>query len=109
MKISEALLYPSFAFGAVTAFNCTPSAFQSILPSNASVTFAYALPANSTFVVPSGDIAYPTSPTELDALCAVEVKMQSSNSSAFSFGLFLPTQWNKRYLYVNSVRLVLIY
>ncbi|EMC93577.1 hypothetical protein BAUCODRAFT_245995 [Baudoinia panamericana UAMH 10762] len=83
------------------AFNCTPSAFQSILPSNASVAYAYTLAAGSTFNV-GYDIAYPTSPQKLPALCAVQINVTSSPSSAFSFGLFLPVNWNNRFLAVGN-------
>lgn len=85
-----------------TTFECTPSAFKKVLPSNAEVLFAYRLPDNSTFEVPLGDIAYPTSPTQLQALCAVQVNVTSSPTSAFSFGLFLPEDWNDRYLAVGN-------
>lgn len=91
----------SFLAGAL-AFDCTPSAFESVLPSNASVTFTRTISDNATFSVPSGDIAYPTSPTQLRSLCAVQVNVTSSNSSAFSFGLFLPDEWNERFLAVGN-------
>lgn len=73
-------------------------AHRKYLPSNATVTFAYTVPENGTFTVPASDIAYPTSPTRLHELCAVEVNVTSSPSSAFSFGLFLPRGWNHRFL-----------
>ncbi|KAI0473536.1 putative ferulic acid Esterase/Feruloyl esterase [Xylariaceae sp. FL0804] len=95
------------------AFACTSAAFQAQLPSNATVAYARQVPANGTFDVPAGDIAYPTSPTGLPALCAVQVNVTSSASSAFSFGLFLPTTaantsvgattgWNGRFLAVGN-------
>ena len=52
------------------AIDCSPSSIQSILPSNASVNFAYSLPDNSTFEVPEGDTGYPGNPIGLPALCA---------------------------------------
>lgn len=86
----------------VSAFDCSPAAFASILPSNASVAFAYRQLDNSTFQVPASDIAYPTSPTSLRALCVVQINVTSSPSSAFSFGLFLPDDWNERFLAVGN-------
>ena len=84
------------------AFDCTPAAFKAILPSNATVLLAQSLQDGSTFQVPSGDIAYPVSPTQLRALCAVQINVTSSSSSAFSFGLFLPQDWNERFLAVGN-------
>jgi hypothetical protein len=87
-------------FGAARAIDCSPSSIQSILPSNASVNFAYSLPANSTFQVPKGDTGYPTSPVGLPALCAVSVQVKSIGNTTFGFGLFLPEKWNERFLCV---------
>ncbi|KAK6384099.1 hypothetical protein LTR65_009858 [Meristemomyces frigidus] len=97
-------LFISTATATATSFACTPSAFTAILPPHASVAFTQSLPANSTFQVPAGDIAYPTSPTQLRALCAVQINVTSSASSAFSFGLFLPEpgEWNERFLAVGN-------
>ena len=105
MKLEGKSLYPLLAAGTASAFDCTPQAFEKCLPSTASVTFAHSVAAGSTFNIPAGDIAYPTSPTNLDALCAVEVKVVSSNSSAYSFGLFLPEDWNNRFLFVASIHI----
>ncbi|KAK1087502.1 hypothetical protein LTR48_002521 [Friedmanniomyces endolithicus] len=83
---------------AATALDCTPSAFQSILPQGATVAFAYPLSESSTFQVPVGDVAYPVSPTKLPELCVVHIQVASSTSSHFGFGLFLPQTWNERFL-----------
>ncbi|WPH00113.1 Hypothetical protein R9X50_00293600 [Acrodontium crateriforme] len=85
-----------------STFECTEEAFQAILPSNATVAFTRTLAENSTFEVPIEDIAYPISPTQLRALCAVQVNVTSSPTSAFSFGLFLPDDWNSRFLVVGN-------
>jgi len=84
------------------AFRCTPSAFQALLPANATVLLAQTVQNDSTFHVPTDDIAYPVSPTHLRALCAVQINVTSSNSSAYSFGLFLPQEWNERFLAVGN-------
>ena len=87
---------------AAQAFDCTPSAFKPHLPSGAKVAFTREIQDDGTFQVPAGDIAYPTSPQGLKALCAVQINMTSSSSSAFSFGLFLPREWNNRFLAVGN-------
>ncbi|KAF2191548.1 feruloyl esterase B precursor [Zopfia rhizophila CBS 207.26] len=101
MRLDNLLSYGTL-FGAVRALDCSPSAIQSILPSNASVNFAYSLPANSTFQVPKGDTGYPTNPIGLPALCAVSVQVQSIGNTTFGFGLFLPSDWNGRFLAVGN-------
>ena len=96
-------LHPFSLLSIVRALDCPPDAFSSILPANARVRFATQVAANSTFNVgPLGDVAYPGSPTNLQSLCAIEVNVTSSNSSAYSFGLFLPDAWNERYLAVGN-------
>jgi len=89
---------------ATTAANCTASYFQSIIPANATVTFARPVVNGSTFEVPAGDIAYPISPAHMNSACAVEINVTSSSESAFSFGLFLPDAgtWNSRFLAVGN-------
>ncbi|KAL2014821.1 hypothetical protein VTN00DRAFT_2346 [Thermoascus crustaceus] len=84
------------------AVECNLSAIKAFLPPDASVTFAYPLPENSTFQVPASNIGFPSSPSNLPALCAVEVKVPSSATSSYSFGLFLPEKWNGRFLAVGN-------
>ncbi|KAJ9404562.1 hypothetical protein DTO045G8_7635 [Paecilomyces variotii] len=57
---------------------------------------------SSFALVPSSDIGFPTSPTNLPALCALEVKVPSTTNSSYSFGLFLPDDWNGRFLAVGN-------
>nr|POF26160.1 putative feruloyl esterase b [Quercus suber] len=73
-----------------------------VLPPEALVTFTRRVEDGATFDVPPGDIAYTTSPTGLRALCAVVVRVNTSSSSAYSFGVFLPDQWNSRFLAVGN-------
>ncbi|KAF2151096.1 putative ferulic acid Esterase/Feruloyl esterase [Myriangium duriaei CBS 260.36] len=82
--------------------DCTPAAFSSLLSPGATVVAATTVQDNGTFQVPPGNIAYPTSPTGLKALCALQVQVPSSNSSFYQFGLFLPNQWNHRFLAVGN-------
>ncbi|GAB7365183.1 hypothetical protein MBLNU230_g6269t2 [Neophaeotheca triangularis] len=86
----------------VQAIDCDSSAIQSLLPSTATVSSAVRIPQDGTFRVPRENIAYPTSPTSLRANCAVQVKVTSSESSAYSFGMFLPDDWNERSLSVGN-------
>jgi feruloyl esterase len=101
MRWDSVLSYGALA-GAALALECSPASIQSVLPSNASVNFAYPVPENSTFQVPKGDTGYPTNPVGLPALCAVSVQVNSIGSSTFGFGLFLPDNWNGRFLAVGN-------
>ncbi|KAK3670568.1 hypothetical protein LTR78_009536 [Recurvomyces mirabilis] len=101
MRLSDLGRMLPFAAAAV-AFDCSPAAFQAILPTNASVAFAYPVATNATFQVPSGDVAYPVSPAKLPQLCAVHIQVASSRSSHFGFGLYLPQSWNERFLAVGN-------
>lgn len=85
-----------------SATDCTTEAITPLLPAGARLTSVTPVANNATFQVPAGDIAYPTSPADLQALCAIEVNVTSSNSSAYSFGLFLPQNWNERFLAVGN-------
>jgi feruloyl esterase len=81
---------------------CNPSSIQAALPAAASVNFAYPLKANSTFKTPKGDTGYPENAVNLPALCAVSVQVQSLGNSTYGFGLFLPEDWNQRFLAVGN-------
>ncbi|KAJ9252577.1 hypothetical protein DTO207G8_4639 [Paecilomyces variotii] len=100
----RAFNWSSFALGigTINAFTCDPTSLQQYLGSGISVTSAKYLANNATFEVPSSDIGFPTSPTNLPALCALEVKVPSTSNSSYSFGLFLPDDWNGRFLAVGN-------
>ncbi|PSS27081.1 hypothetical protein M430DRAFT_31964 [Amorphotheca resinae ATCC 22711] len=78
------------------ALECTASAFSSILPSHATLSYAVSVPANGSFADPSPE--FPVNDTGLPALCAISVNVLSSSNSSFNFGLFLPEDWNSRLL-----------
>ena len=101
MRLDSLLSYGAL-LGASHALNCSFSAIQSALPATAIVNFAIPLTANSTFQVPLGDTGYPTNPVGLPALCAVSVQVLSIGGSTFGFGLFLPEDWNGRFLAVGN-------
>ena len=39
---------------------------------------------------------FPRNATNLPELCAVKVTVQSSETSSYNFGVFLPSEWNNR-------------
>lgn len=80
--------------------DCSFASIQALLPSIASVDFVFWQAGGSTFSVPNGDIAYPTSPTNLTAHCAVQIRV-TNGTSQYGFGMFLPDNWNGRFLYVH--------
>lgn len=82
--------------------SCTVESLQAALPSNATVLSAVPLVNGSTYGEGAADIAYPTDPTNLPENCAVIVNVTTSPSSSFRFGIFLPTQWNGRFLQVGN-------
>jgi feruloyl esterase len=97
MKWHKSLPYSTLV-AAVNAIDCSMAGFKALLPANVSVTSAYALPENSTFQVPAGDIAFPSSPTGLRALCALQAQVPAPGNTTYGFGMFLPSNWNGRFL-----------
>ncbi|KAH0151844.1 putative ferulic acid Esterase/Feruloyl esterase, partial [Aureobasidium melanogenum] len=84
-----------------TVADCSSASIQALLPSIASVDFVFWQAGGSTFSVPNGDIAYPTSPTNLTAHCAVQIRV-TNGTSQYGFGMFLPDNWNGRFLAVGN-------
>lgn len=82
------------------AADCSSASIQVLLPSIASVDFVLWQAGGSTFSVPSGDVAYPMSPTNLTAHCAVQIRVKNGTSD-YGFGMFLPDDWNGRFLYAH--------
>ena len=95
-----------FSFAAISriaiALDCSPSTIQAALSSDVTVNFASPLRENATFNVPPSDTGYPTSPVGLPALCAVSIQVQSTGNTSYGFGLFLPDDWNGRFLAVGN-------
>jgi feruloyl esterase len=102
--MKQTMLGSAALVGAANALNytCSPSAIQAALPAGASVNFAYSVAANATFQVPVGDTGYPQSPPNLPALCAASIQVQSVDNTTFGFGIFLPEEWNGRFLAVGN-------
>lgn len=84
------------------AADCSSASIQALLPSIAKVDFVLWQAGGSTFSVPNGDIAYPTSPTNLAAHCAVQIRV-TNGTSQYGFGMFLPDNWNGRFLYAHLI------
>lgn len=84
--------------------NCNQAFFTGILPPEASLENIAAVPEGGSYGEGKANIAYPTDPTDLPALCAVTVNVTSSPSSSYRFGLFLPmpTEWSGRFLAVGN-------
>ena len=78
---------------------CDIDTFTSLLHScnianPATVVYAQTITQGGSIFDPSPP--FPSEVTNLPELCAVKVQVQSSESSAYNFGIFLPSQWNSR-------------
>ncbi|KAI1074542.1 Tannase/feruloyl esterase [Whalleya microplaca] len=85
-----------------TTVACDIASFGAVLPSNAKIEKVEAVSAGSTYGDGPLDLNYPIQPTNLPALCAVTVIVASSATSTYRFGLFLPAEWNSRFLAVGN-------
>ncbi|KAE8332558.1 Tannase/feruloyl esterase [Aspergillus sergii] len=87
------LLLAALAPVASIASTCDPSFFAPYLTSNVSIVYARTFTPTETFEGPMGNY------TGLPEYCALYVNVTSSTTSAYEFGLWLPTHtWNKRYM-----------
>ncbi|KAI1390379.1 tannase-domain-containing protein [Hypoxylon trugodes] len=82
--------------------NCDASTFSSILPTGAKVERVEYVSAGDTFGEPNSDLMYPIAPTNLPELCAIIIYVPSSTVSAYRFGIFMPAEWNGRFLAVGN-------
>ncbi|KAI0424146.1 Tannase/feruloyl esterase [Xylaria sp. FL1042] len=82
--------------------NCDATALAQVLPANARIERVQALEAGSTYGEGTADLGYPIQPTNLPALCAVTIAVASSVTSSYRIGLFLPVEWNNRFLAVGN-------
>ncbi|TPX16120.1 uncharacterized protein E0L32_004115 [Thyridium curvatum] len=83
---------------------CVAATFDHVLPVGATIERIDHVLAGDTYGEGAADIAYPTQPTDLPELCAVTVKVPSSSSTSFRFGLFLPMppHWKAKFLAVGN-------
>ncbi|KAH8160495.1 hypothetical protein CIB48_g7739 [Xylaria polymorpha] len=79
------------------ATSCSLDYFAGILPAGVSVERVQHV--TTGFFVEPGNIGYPTFPTGLPNLCAVIVNNVTAN---YRFGMFLPDDWNSRFLTIGS-------
>lgn len=95
-------LFTSVALASgAAAFTCSVASFSSLIPSNASINYAYTLGHNSTYQVDAGDTGFPSDPTGLQSLCVVNVHQLGPHNTTWNFGMFLPDDWNGRFLSVS--------
>ena len=95
---SRLLAASTFISTALASVECSSSAIESILPSNATLNFAVPVPQNGSFGQGPSDLEFPQNATNLPPLCAISVNVKSSDTSSYNFGLFLPETWNSRFL-----------
>lgn len=83
---------------------CNSATFAKVLPQGASIEKIASVPQNGQYGEGAADLNFPYNPTGLPALCAVTVKVISSNESSYRFGLFLPSasQWAGRILAIGN-------
>ncbi|KAJ9148833.1 Carboxylic ester hydrolase [Coniochaeta hoffmannii] len=81
---------------------CVASKISCLLPKGATLESVTAVPDGGSYGEGAKDIAYPVVPTGLPELCAVIVKVTSSPTSSYHFGLFLPSKWNSKFLTVGN-------
>ena len=81
---------------------CSVATFEPLLPKGAVIEAVAIVPEGGSYGEGAKDIAYPTNPTGLPALCALTVRITSSPTSSFRFGLFLPKAWNSKFLAVGN-------
>ncbi|KAI0409488.1 Tannase/feruloyl esterase [Xylaria palmicola] len=79
------------------ATSCSLNYFTSIAP--AGVRVERVQHVTTGFFVETGNIGYPTFPTGLPELCAVILNNVTAN---YRFGMFLPDDWNSRFLTIGS-------
>ncbi|PYH97861.1 tannase and feruloyl esterase [Aspergillus ellipticus CBS 707.79] len=88
------------AAGVSAANNCSIETFQAFFDANgtnAHVVYARHFAENSTFVNPN--VTSVVIPTQLPATCAVQVNATTDADTHFSFGVFLPDDWNDRFFH----------
>ncbi|KAI1773897.1 tannase-domain-containing protein [Hypoxylon cercidicola] len=81
---------------------CDVATFATLLPVTAKVEKVEYVSAGGIFGEPLTDLMYPIPPTNLPELCAVVIAVASSPISVYRFGIFLPAEWNGRFLAVGN-------
>ncbi|KAK0714267.1 feruloyl esterase-like protein B [Apiosordaria backusii] len=86
----------------VASQSCNVDSFNDVLGISAKVVSAVSVSDGHAYGEGTANLAYPIAPTKLPELCALIVNVSSSDISNYRFGLFLPTQWNSRFLAVGN-------
>lgn len=84
------------------ALSCSAEALAGVLPANATIESVTPVSAGASYGEGAKNVPYPTNPKGLPELCAVVVKIESSEISSYRFGAFLPASWNGRFLEVGN-------
>ncbi|KLU85094.1 feruloyl esterase B [Magnaporthiopsis poae ATCC 64411] len=84
------------------ALGCSAEALAGVLPANATIESVAPVSAGGSYGEGARNVAYPTNPKGLPELCAVIVKVKSSEISSYRLGAFLPADWNGRFLEVGN-------
>ncbi|KAK0610410.1 feruloyl esterase-like protein B [Bombardia bombarda] len=96
------LAYTSSAVSKTCSGRCSAATFKDVLPASARVVSAVAVPKGGSYGEGSANVAYPTIPPDLPELCALIVNVSTSAISNYRFGVYLPTEWNSRFLAVGN-------
>lgn len=81
---------------------CDRGFFADVIPHGASLENVTVVRDGDSYGEGEANVAYPKNPTHLPPLCAVTVRVTSSPTSSYRFGLFLPEEWNSRFLVVGN-------
>ncbi|SPN99097.1 related to feruloyl esterase B precursor [Cephalotrichum gorgonifer] len=81
---------------------CQKSTFESVLDDKSTIERVDVVNKGDEYGEGKSNVAYPRHPTDLPELCAVTVKVESSATTSYRFGLFLPTEWNSKRLTVGN-------
>ncbi|KAI1261798.1 putative ferulic acid Esterase/Feruloyl esterase [Xylariaceae sp. FL1019] len=84
------------------ANRCVPSTFTPILSEHNVIERVEYVEAGSTYGEGIADLGYPIQPTNLPPLCAITISVATSSTSAYRIGMFLPAEWNQRFLAVGN-------
>jgi len=102
---AQGLPIPRLAARNTSQLPCNTASFAPFLPPEAAIEKATTVAEGGSYgegATING--AYPWIPTDLPALCAVTIRVTTSPSSSFRFGMFLPSaeQWKGRFLTVGN-------
>lgn len=80
--------------------DCSRSTFNSLLKliPDASLNYVSQVPQNGSFGDAATNIPFPQNATHLPELCAASINVKTPGNTSYNFGVFLPTQWNGRFL-----------